>query len=263
MRGYEKVIADTARRFGISISRISSQAALPVEASETDADIIDSVSPFTMTSRERLWALISAVRYLERAGIAGAFVECGVWRGGSVMTMAYTLLESGNSSRQLWLYDTYSGMTPPTEVDIAADTGVSAESLLERTPVADGDNVWCVASLTDVRSNVMSTGYPEDRFVFVEGPVEETLSESSPDTVALLRLDTDWYESTRASLEHLYPRLAPGGVCILDDYGHWKGARKAVDDFFSEQHIRPLMMPIDFSGRIFIKPHEGSRSQSS
>jgi len=225
-----------------------------VEADPEDARIIDSVAGFTMTSRERLWALIQAVRYVEGQGLRGDFVECGVWRGGSVMTMAQVLLHSRNAHRRLWLYDTYTGMTDPTDVDVAADTGASAREMLASTPVADGDNVWCVASLEDVKQNIHSTGYPAELLEYVQGPVEETLRSRVPDSIALLRLDTDWYESTKASLEFLYPRLVPGGVCILDDYGHWQGARVAVDEFFSSSAPRPLMMPIDFSGRIFLKP---------
>ena len=88
---------------------------------------------------------------------------------------------------------------------------------------------------------------------FVEGDVAQTLHQSAPETIALLRLDTDWYESTRLGLEVFYPRLSVGGVCILDDYGHWQGARKAVDEYFGGQSYRPFMHPIDFSGRLFIK----------
>jgi hypothetical protein len=115
----------------------------------------------------------------------------------------------------------------------------------------DGNNVWCVASIEDVRVNVLSTCYPADRFEFVKGDVSQTLLSSVPDQLSLLRLDTDWYESTRISLEVLYPRLSVGGVCILDDYGHWEGARVAVDEFFGDH--RPLMHQIDYSGRIFVK----------
>ena len=80
-----------------------------------------------------------------------------------------------------------------------------------------------------------------------------TLLDRVPEQIAILRLDTDWYESTKTELEVLYPRLAPGGICILDDYGHWQGARQAVDEYFSHNQPRPLIMPVDFSGRIFIK----------
>lgn len=263
MRQHEKWIADAARRFGLSISRTSSQPALPVEATDQDRAAIAQVRPYTMTSQERIWVLMQAVRYVERLGLKGDFVECGVWRGGSVMTMAAVLMESPPLTRHLWLYDTYSGMTEPTASDIAADSGKTAQQMLAETPVGDGDNIWCVASLDDVRANMASTGFPDDLTHYVQGPVEQTLYRECPSGVALMRLDTDWYESTKVSLEVLYPRLVPGGVCILDDYGHWQGARKAVDEFFHQRADAPLMMPIDFSGRIFIKPHDLSDAARS
>jgi hypothetical protein len=146
-------------------------------------------------------------------------------------------------------------MTAPTENDIEVASGKTAQELLDTTRM-DGDdkgNVWCIANLGEVKANVLSTGYPEAAFRFIQGDVAVTLRESVPDVIALLRLDTDWYQSTRTSLEVLFPRLEIGGVCILDDYGHWSGARKAVDEYFQDYSFRPLMHPIDFSGRIFLK----------
>lgn len=254
MKRYEQIIDSTARRFGLQISRVaSSQQRLPVEATPDDATLIASLRPYTMTSAERLWSLLNAVRYVVAEGIPGDFAECGVWRGGSIMAMARELGRLDVRDRQIWLYDTFAGMTEPTTNDVEAGSGVTASEMLATTQVGDGNNVWCVASLDDVRANVTSTGYPLDRFRFIEGDVAQTLRESVPDQIALLRLDTDWYESTRIGLEVLYPRLAVGGVCILDDYGHWQGARKAVDEYFAAQGRRPYMHPIDYSGRVFIK----------
>ena len=125
--------------------------------------------------------------------------------------------------------------------------------MLNSTPTADGNNVWCIADIDDVRRNVSSTKYPMSQFMFVQGDVSVTLENSVPDSIALLRLDTDWYESTRRCLEVLYPKLSIGGVCILDDYGHWQGAREAVDEYFARQSHRPYMHPIDYSGRVFVK----------
>lgn len=241
-------------RVGLQVSRTSTaQKRLPTEATESDRQILERVSPLTMTSWERLWALLEAVRYVEEARLPGAFVECGVWRGGSVMAMALRLQSLGKADRDLWLYDTFEGMTPPSQADVEAGSGVSAAQMLARTEVGDGNNVWCVAGIDDVRANMRSTGYPEERVRYVQGDVAQTLLDQAPEQIALLRLDTDWYESTRAELEILYPRLVPGGVCILDDYGHWQGARKAVDEYFAAQGLRPLILPIDFSGRIFLK----------
>jgi len=207
-----------------------------------------------MTSSERIWALLESVRYMTAQGIPGSVVECGVWRGGSMMAAALQLQALDAADRELWLYDTFTGMTEPTDEDREAASGVTAQELLASTPVADGDNVWCLADENDVRANMNSTGYPADLLTFVKGDVSQTLKQSAPDQVALLRLDTDWYASTKVELEVLYQRLTPGGICILDDYGHWEGARKAVDEFFIEQPPRPLMIPIDYSGRVFVKP---------
>jgi len=250
----ERFVASSARRLGFEISRVSSSGTqLPVEATEQDAELIASLKPFTMTSSERLWSLINAVRHVVDNRIPGDFVECGVWRGGSVMAMTKELTSLGVLDRQIWLYDTFAGMTKPTSADIEAGSGVTASDMLLATQVADGDNVWCVAGLPDVQTNVFSTGYPKEKFTFVEGDVAQTLGSSFPESISLLRLDTDWYESTRMELEVLYPRLSVGGVCIFDDYGHWQGARKAVDEYFEKIGHRPYMHPIDYSGRVLIK----------
>jgi O-methyltransferase len=253
VKRYEEWISRTASRVGLQVSRVSSTPRLPVEAGPRDTALIESLAPFTMTSGERLWSLLNAVRYVVHERIPGDFVECGVWRGGSVMAMASELRNLGFLDRQIWLYDTFTGMTDPTSVDVEESTGVSAQEMLARTPVRDGNNVWCVAGRADVEANVRSTAYPFENFTFVEGDVVQTLPKNAPTRVALLRLDTDWYESTRMALEVLYPRLAVGGVCILDDYGHWQGARQAVDEYFDAHGWHPFMHPIDYSGRIFIK----------
>ncbi len=254
MNKLERAISATASRIGISISRLSSQASsLPVEATRGDAELIASLQEYTMTSPQRLWSLLGAVRHVVDNRIPGDFVECGVWRGGSVMAMARQLGALGVNDRRIWLYDTFAGMTQPTSSDVEAGSGVSAEALLATTPLGDGDNVWCVAGRADVEANVRSTGYAFEQFKFVEGDVAQTLRQNAPEKISLLRLDTDWYESTKVELEVLYPRLSVGGVCILDDYGHWQGARKAVDEYFDKLGLRPYMHPIDYSGRVMIK----------
>jgi O-methyltransferase len=254
MKAYERAIDRTARRFGLAISRVGSeQNRLPVEATAEQSALIASLRPYTMTSAERLWSLLNAVRYVVEEGLPGDLAECGVWRGGSVMAMALQLKAMGVTDRRIWLYDTFAGMTSPTAEDVEAGTGTTAAEMLTATEVGDGNNVWCVAGRADVEANVRSTGYPMEQFTFVEGDVAQTLRDQVPESISLLRLDTDWYESTRIGLEVLYPRLVVGGVCILDDYGHWQGARKAVDDYFTARGQRPFMHPIDYSGRLFIK----------
>lgn len=208
----------------------------------------------TMTSLERMHALYSATRYVAQNGIGGAFVECGVWRGGSVMLMAATLLRHRDTTRDLWLYDTFSGMTRPTGDDVQAMTGRTAREILDERPRTTDDPFWGVSARSVVEGNLRSTAYPWDRFHFVEGDVEATIPASVPEEIALLRLDTDWYASTKHELTHLYPRLVRGGVLIIDDYGYWEGARKAADEFFGSVQPRPLLHRIDYTGRICVKP---------
>ncbi len=207
----------------------------------------------TMSSLERMHALWLAVRHLARAQVAGDIVECGVWRGGSMMLAATTLIAVGDTSRTLWLYDTFEGMTEPTEVDVQAMSGRSAAAILA-TEERDGDNpFWAIAQRAVVERNMASTFYPESRIRYVAGKVEDTLPAQMPERIALLRLDTDWYGSTRHELMHLWPRLAIGGVLIVDDYGYWQGARRAVDEFLADLDKPPLLNRIDFTGRIAVK----------
>lgn len=211
--------------------------------------IFHRVAPFTMTSPERISAVCDAVRYVSKANIPGAYVECGVWRGGSSMAAALSLLAVGESKRHLYLFDTFEGMSTPSEHDVRAEDNLSAAALLDRSETSD--KIWCRASIEDVSANMALTGYPLENITFCKGKVEDTLPAQAPDEIAILRLDTDWYESTRHELEELFPRLAPGGVLIIDDYGYWAGARKAVDEYFAGQPI--LLSRIDQTGRIAIK----------
>ena len=227
---------------------------LPPEATEEDYVILEKCNPFTMTSSARLWATISASKYVGKNSIEGAFVECGVWRSGSSMAMALSLLNLNIKDRSLFLFDTFSGMTEPSDNDVAG-RGVRAKEILGRTPKGDGNNVWCVAGLEDVKTNMASTAYPKELVKYIEGDIVETLkiTENIPDKIALLRLDTDWYDSTKSELEVLYPKLVKGGVCIIDDYGHWHGARKAVTEYFDALGCHPLLQVTDYTGRMFIK----------
>ncbi len=201
-----------------------------------------------MTSADRIVALCDAIRYISRNRIDGAIVECGVWRGGSMMAAASALIEQDDRSRELYLYDTYEGMTEPTPRDVDF-RGRTAAGLLSYHGGAVSR-----APLEDVKRNMTSTGYPADLCRFVVGKVEESIPATVPEKIALLRLDTDWYASTKHEIEHLLPRLAPGGVLILDDYGAWEGARQAVDEYFDSADYSPLLNRIDFTGRICVLP---------
>jgi hypothetical protein len=243
------------RRLGVDVVRVTPQTAQPVppDLDAAAVETIRQVRPYTMTSPERLYALIQAVRYLSAASIPGDIVECGVWRGGSMMAAARTLLECDEVGRGLHLFDTFEGMSAPTERDVAPD-GSTAEALLRTSDRDDPTSAWCYATQDDVAATMARSGYPAHRVHLAKGKVEDTIPGAAPASIALLRLDTDWYESTRHELEHLYPRLSPGGVLIIDDYGHWAGCRQAVDEYFAAHGVHVLLNRIDYTGRIAVKP---------
>ena len=222
---------------------------------DQDIETVQFVRPYTMTSPERVRALCSAVRYIEQAGIKGAVVECGVWRGGSMMAVARTLSNIGSTHRDLYLFDTFEGMTEPGPHDIAL-TGETAKCLLEQSDRTEDDPVWCYAPIERVAKALSLTGYPSELLHLIPGRVEETLATAAPGRIALLRLDTDWYESTREEMNVLFPRLVRGGVLIIDDYGHWQGARRAVDEYVKTHQLKLLLHPIDYTGRIGVKAFE-------
>jgi O-methyltransferase len=224
----------------------------PVDFEESDICIIKSVLPYTMTSPERIFSLIKAVQYIVTNKIPGDIVECGVWKGGSMMAVAMTLVALNDVEKELYLFDTFEGMTEPTETDISYKND-SAFELLRKGKKNEKNFVWAYSPIENVRKNLLSTGYHHNKIHFIKGKVEETVPEKAPAEISLLRLDTDWYESTRHELIHLYPRLNPGGLIIIDDYGHWRGAKKATDEYMRDNNIKLFLCRIDYTGRIGVK----------
>jgi O-methyltransferase len=228
------------------------EAFLP-EASQEDLVLFRKVQPFTMTSVERMNALLTAVRYICANDIAGDIVECGVWRGGSMMLVAEALLRLKQGNRHLHLYDTFAGMTVPSAKDSSRFEKLPPTESFA-TSKKEGEVVhWSYAGLDEVRRNVLSTGYEERYVHFVKGPVEQTIPGKIPERIALLRLDTDFYESSKHEMIHLFPRLVQGGVLILDDFGHWEGQRLAVEEYLAEHKVKLLLNRIDYTGRIGVK----------
>lgn len=229
------------------------QKRLPVELAESDQKLFRYVraNRLSTSSDERLFATIMACRHVAERDIEGDFVECGVWRGGNSIIAAGVFNAMG-SNKQVWLFDTFAGMTAPTDIDVNY-LGEAAGVKFRSTLKSDHSD-WCYAPIDEVKANFATLGLLGNRVVFVKGDVAETLArpESLPETIAVLRLDTDWYDSTRAELEVLYPRLSRGGVLIIDDYGHWGGARKAVDEYFTDRE-RPFLQYIDQTARIGVK----------
>ena len=231
---------DTLRRF-------------PVEMLDSDKEIFQYVrnNQLSTSTDERLYATTLACRYVVEQRIDGDFVECGVWRGGNSL-IAAGVFKSMQSARLTWLFDTFAGMTAPTDADVNFRGEIAEQKFIASRRA--GHNNWCYAPIEEVTTNFKKAGLLSDRIKFIKGDVARTLADTAslPARISVLRLDTDWYESTKAELEVLFPRLSSGGILIIDDYGHWGGARKAVDEYF-ERHNRPFFQYIDHTGRIGVK----------
>jgi hypothetical protein len=213
--------------------------------------VVDTIKPYTTTTVEQQWAFISALKYVHMKGIAGDIVDCGVWKGGNLI-LAGLVGQKLGSRWQIWGYDTYEGMSEPSELDIRIEGGTSAKKQFTEGQ-RDAYNAWYYSPLEEVSSNIKQCGLDLSNYRFVKGKCEETLTraENLPDKISVLRLGTSWYESTSKELEILFPRLAKHGVLIFDDYGHWVGAKKAVDEYFRDRPI--LMNRIDYRARSIIK----------
>lgn len=241
------------RKIGYDISPIINNKELR-DLSENEFRLINFVKKYTLTSPERMYALIEAVRYVVRNKISGDIVECGVWKGGSMMLAAKTLMESNNTNYDLYLFDTFEGTTKPTNVD---EDYLGNSMLTTWEKEFEGKEKMAAsadyASLEEVQKNLFSTEYLREKIHFIKGKVEDTIPENAPEKIAILRLDTDWYESTKYELEHLFPRLSSGGILIIDDYGHFKGSKKAVDEYFVKNKIKYFLNRIDYTGRLIVK----------
>lgn len=223
-----------------------------------EEDLVAAIQPYTMTSSAAILAVLDSVRYVTRHHIPGAIVECGVWRGGSMMAAAHGLMES-QDLRDLFLFDTFAGMPEPTGADLDP-SGTRASELLARDRTRT-THIWALAELDEVRRNLFTTGYPTDRIHFVPGRIERTLTVTTPSPIALLRVDVDWYEGTRSALENLIPVVSPGGVLIFDDYGYWSGARKAIDEYIESSGLPLLLTRIDENVRLAVMPAERPTQQ--
>jgi hypothetical protein len=251
------IIHRITQKFGYQIVKIT-----PLDFKNQYPDISDNnfwtyweeCSPFTMTSVERMFALYQSVNYVLDNDIEGDFVECGVWRGGSSMMIARILKERNVKNRDIYLYDTFEGMSAPSSDDIDYSGNDAKKLLKDEIENKVNAPIWCYATEEDVLANISATKISLEQVHLIKGKVEDTIPHRSPKSnISLLRLDTDWYASTKHELIHLYPVLSAKGVLIIDDYGHWQGCRKAVDEYFSESGNRKLLHRIDYTGRILIK----------
>jgi hypothetical protein len=237
------------RRIAYSTTHYAEHIDQPVPDIDADpvfSQVFNVARGSTMVAKEALYSFHEAIKYVVANDVPGDIVECGVWRGGASLLAALTLKHyqaprrrwfGRDTARKVWLYDTFDGMSAPTEHDVDL-SGRSAQSYMDQYGDAGR---WCYSAEDEVRTNLLAGGIGKDDFVLVKGDVLQTLAKRRPSKIAVLRLDTDWYESTKHELEVLYPLLSRGGVLIIDDYGHWNGARQATDEYFSKSR-RPMLL---------------------
>lgn len=241
-------VRDAMSKRGLSVER-----EFGADLSQDTVDTIRAVRPYTMTTVSRIEAVCSATEYILKYDIPGAFVESGVWMGGSSMAAALTLVKNGVSDREMYLFDTFEGIPAPGEHDRLIGHDRSVSEWWEEENSKPGAAPFLDAPVDTVRANMALTGYNLDRVHLLPGLVQDTIPASAPEQIAFLRLDTDWYESTKVEMEELFPRLSPGGVLIVDDYGFTEGSRKAVDEFLATYPSPVFLHRIDAAGRLAIK----------
>tara|TARA_B110000238_G_scaffold197641_1_gene240603 strand:- start:251 stop:1021 length:771 start_codon:yes stop_codon:yes gene_type:complete len=204
-------------------------------------------------SEQRFLSLFQSVNYIYDNNIDGDLVECGVFRGGSAMMMAKSSLRFAkkiNNLKKIWLYDTFEGMANPSIYDVNISNEKAVIELEKINKKKNKKDIWAYSPIDYVKERMRDIGYKDVKYI--KGLVEQTLLNNTPDKISLLRLDTDFYESTKIELEILYPKLEVGGIIIIDDYGHWKGCKKAVDEYFiNKKNI--FFQQIDYSGLIGVK----------
>jgi O-methyltransferase len=212
--------------------------------------------PDVVASTEAMLALLRAVEHVVHHRIPGALVECGVYTGGNIELMIRALQHFGISDRHIYAYDTFAGMPRPEAIDDRGQGDTLKTTWEAHRTGADGDagSKWMRASLESVRRRIARLGYPADLLHFVPGLVEQTIPAVIPDQIAILRLDTDFYSSTKHELEHLYPRLSGGGALIIDDYGAMPGCRIATDEYAAEHATAWFLHRVDAHVRLTIKP---------
>lgn len=201
-----------------------------------------------------------AILYCVKNQIQGSYVECGVMTGSHPILACNTIIQNRLPIIDIFMFDAYEGLTKPCKYDYSTKDPVfhmTNDEVIKHWETQQNENIneWCYCSLENVKDNVYKTNYPTDKLHFIKGDVMETLLEEQniPDKISILRLDTDWYESSKFELEKLYHNVVDGGIVILDDYFHWDGQRRATDEFFQENNIKKEIFKNNKQTGYFIK----------
>jgi hypothetical protein len=238
----------TIKLFNFEIKKINKKKRSIIEASKIEEKLIQKCLQYSMTNTERMWSLIQSFHHVRQESLSGDFVECGVWKGGNIILLK-KLIHKFNFKKKIYGFDTFEGMVEPTSYDVNYNDKSAKKMFDEHKEKKIG---FAMCSLEEVRKNIIKNTNV-DNILLIKGKVENTLKikKNLPKKISILRLDTDFYESTKIELEILFPKLVKGGVLIVDDYGFWKGSKKAVDEYFG--NYRQFLHYIDHSCRLLIK----------
>jgi O-methyltransferase len=248
------------KKFGLKVVPIENNSLkyLFPEATDFEINLVCRAAKFSMTGHDRIFSLLRAIQHVNNNNLEGDFVECGVWKGGNLILFKKMIEKLKIVNKKIYGFDTFEGMSEPTDDDADADGflgGFKAKYLMRNQKKdINIENMYSYVPIDLVEKNFQNNTEDTNNLVLVKGKVEDTLKISSniPEKISILRLDTDWYESTKIELEILYPRLVKNGVLIIDDYGEWSGSRKATDEYFKDKKIS--MFKIDRAARLIFKP---------
>ena len=226
------------------------------DSNNFEKELFEIISGYTMTSHERIFALMKSINFVKHNNVDGDFVECGVWRGGNLILFQKMIEKLNLNNRKIFAYDTFTGMSEPGKSDLNIDNEKAEDilnTLYKKGVDPEKNIIFAKCSLESVKKNFEKNTGGNDKLICIKGKVEDTLKikNNLPTKISLLRLDTDWYESTKIELEVLFPLLSKNGILIIDDYGYWKGSKKAVDEYFQDKDVN--LFKIDFTSRYLFK----------
>ena len=250
----KKMLKKTLYSMGYHLTRIDGTLSAPIELNVEENRIVNyvRVNNLSMCSTNNLYTTAIAAKYIAQNNIVGDFVECGVFRGGNAI-IAAKIFKMYKSENKVYLFDTFTGMSEPGKYDVKTSTKSPAQNKYQLLKKEEYTN-WAYASIEEVQESFKKLRL-DSNIIFIKGKVEDTLTQANqlPSAISFLRLDTDWYESTKKELETLYEKLIPGGILVIDDYANWNGVKKAVDEFFEELAPPIFFTLIDEGARIGVK----------
>jgi hypothetical protein len=255
---FAKLINSLSKKFGYRLIKIQKKNWHDdfVGISKFEKKSLEVASKYSMTGFERMFFLVKALKQIKIDNIEGDFVECGVWRGGNLILFQKIIEELKLKNRKIFAYDTFFGMNQPGHFDLNIKNEKAKIILnsLEKKRVDPNKNIILAkCDLDEVKKNFHTNTKKNDNLICIKGEVEKTLKikKNLPKKISLLRLDTDWYQSTKIELEVLFPLLSKNGILVIDDYGYWKGSKKAVDEYFKNK--KNNLFKVDFTARYLFK----------